>query len=91
MNQQRPDRDDVNRGTIVKGKIVIRFQNKNRSLIFPEWFSIAIIIAIIVYKSRSDFLKQNRDPVFPVLVIPSHRKRPRPQRGRTGARGAIVT
>jgi hypothetical protein len=32
-------------------KIAIRFENENRSLIFPERFSIAIMMAIVIRKS----------------------------------------
>jgi len=37
------------------GRTGIRFSDQNRSPIFPDWFSIAIVIAISVSKSLIDF------------------------------------
>jgi hypothetical protein len=54
------------------GKTGIRFSHENRSAIFPERFLIAIVIAIAISKSGSDFQMkiadrisyENRDPIL---------------------------
>jgi len=42
------------------GKIADRFTNENRSPIFPDWFSIGIVIAIAISKSGSDLKMEKR-------------------------------